>query len=57
MAAEQDVEVEDDLARGMSLLKMSTRLLGLMRPLPHSPETSTGVESSYICSVQEELCS
>jgi hypothetical protein len=53
MAAEQDVEVEDDLARGTYYY--STFCVPLS--LNNSPEASTGPERKDFCTVQEEFCS
>ena len=54
MAAEQDVEVEDDLARGMiwvPVLLLLTSLNGV-----YSTKAATRSQGQDFCAIQEELC-
>jgi Ras GTPase-activating-like protein IQGAP2/3 len=53
MAAEQDVEVEDELGRGLYdfLLDVKTHT-----EISESPKAITGAQKSYFDSVQTQLC-
>jgi hypothetical protein len=53
MAAEQDVEVEDDLARGMSLVFIIQHLNKGIYSV--SPEAFEGSEGKDFCAIEEEL--
>ena len=53
MAAEQDVEVEDDLARGEYL---ETSLGSSYLTDIFSTKTPSGLKGQNLCSIQEELC-
>jgi len=54
MAAEQDVEVEDDLARGVYMLNAIVPSKAVLN-LTVSAKTFAGPQSSYLNAVQEEL--
>lgn len=56
MAAEQDVEVEDDLARGSSSFRLSLPARLADTPATPSPETSPRPQRQDLRPVKEELC-
>ena len=58
MAAEQDVEVEDELGRGMLPdITLACAIIDCLLFLFQSAKAAKGSQVPYICSVQAELCS